>query len=150
MPVADLWKSDEQESHDICPSLTFQQRIIGFFSMLCLGFLFCILAWVAMFKYRWIQFSIFFTLSNGSAIGGSMFLAGPKKQAKKMFEETRWIATSVYLLSMVMTIVAAAALKSAPLVIICCIFQYLAMIWYGLSYIPFARSAVKNCCKAVV
>jgi flagellar biosynthesis protein FlhB len=144
----DVFKSEEQ--NDLCPSLTFKQRIIAFFSTLCLGVLFGVLAWVAIFQKNYTQFGVFFTLSNVTAIGGSMFLAGPLKQFKKMFEETRWIATCVYLLMMIFTLVAAFAIKSPALVIICCLMQYLAMIWYGLSYIPYARTVVKNCVKGVV
>ena len=103
-----------------------------------------------MFDKNWTQFGIFITLANVTTLSGSCFLAGPMTQIKKMFAETRWIATSVYLVAMIMTIVAAVAIKSPPLVIVCCIFQYLAMIWYGLSYIPFARNAVKACVRGAV
>lgn len=143
-----LWKTDEQ--NELCPSLTFKQRIIGFFCTLCLGVLFGIIAWVTIIQKKYVEFGIFMTLSNITALGGSLFLAGPVKQVKKMFEETRWIATTVYLLMLIMTLVAAFAIKSPPLVIICCILQYLALIWYGLSYIPYARTVVKNCVKGAV
>ena len=143
-----IFKSEEK--NELCPSLTFKQRIICFFSTLLLGVIFGILAWVAIFQHNYVQFGIFITLSNVAALGGSMFLAGPMKQAKKMFEETRWIATTVYLMAMVLTLVAAFAIKSPGLVIVCCIFQYLAMVWYGLSYIPYARTAVKNCVRGMM
>jgi hypothetical protein len=143
--ITSFWQGDDE--NELCPTLTFQQRIYGFGGCLVLGFLCAILAWIAVFQSNWVQFGIFITFSNVSAISGSLFLAGPKKQAKKMFEETRWIATAVYFTAMVATLVAAFAIKQGWLVIICCVFQYLAMIWYGLSYIPFARAAVKNCFK---
>jgi hypothetical protein len=147
----DIFKTtNEEENHEICPSMTFKQRIIGFGVSLGFGFICAILSWIAIFNKNYVQFGIFMTLSNLSAIGGSMFLAGPVKQVKKMFEETRWIATSIYLVMMIMTIVSAVWIKSPPLVIVCCILQYLAMIWYGLSYIPYARTVVKNCAKGMV
>jgi hypothetical protein len=40
--------------------------------------------------------------------------------------------------------------KMIALCIIFSIIQYLAMIWYGLSYIPYARNIVKSCCKTTV
>jgi hypothetical protein len=144
----DMFKGDEQ--NELCPSLSLKQRVIGFFGVLCLGFLFAILAWIAIFQKNYTQFGVFMTLSNVAAIGGSLFLAGPLKQCKKMFEETRWIATCVYLFMMIMTVVSALAIKSPALVIVCCILQYFAMIWYGLSYIPYARTMVKNCVKGAV
>lgn len=133
-----------EEDNEICPSLTLTQRIIGFVCALCVGFIFAIISWVAVFNQDWTLFGIGITLSNLCAIGGSMFIAGPKKQAKKMFEETRWIATTVYLVAMVLTLVMALAVKNGPVTILFCIIQYLAMIWYGLSFIPYARTAVKK------
>lgn len=140
----------EEENHEFCPSLSLKQRVIGFACSLALGGIFAGISWIELFQNDYVAFGILITFSNVCAIGGSMFLAGPVKQVKKMFEETRWIATSVYLLMMIMTLVAAFAIKSPALVIVCCIFQYLAMIWYGLSYIPYARTVIKNCVKGMV
>lgn len=139
-----------EEPNEICPSLTFQQRIYGFASTLAFGMILGVLSWMAAFKRDWTLFALLVSASNVTAIGGSCFLAGPKKQVTKMFEETRIIATGVYLVAIVLTIVSAVALHSPPACIVCCIIQYLAMIWYGLSYIPFARNAVKACFKGMV
>lgn len=136
-----------EETNELCPSLSLKHRIIGFFATLAFGVIFGILGWIAIFNHNYVQFGVFMTLSNVTAIGGSMFLAGPVKQVKKMFEETRWIATCVYLFFMILTLVAAFAIKSPPLVVVCCLLQYLAMVWYGLSYIPYARTVVKSCLR---
>ena len=143
--ITSFWQGEDE--NELCPTMTFQQRIYGFGGTLGVGFICAILAWISVFNKNWPQFGIFITFSNVCAIGGSMFLAGPKKQAKRMFEETRWIATTVYFVAMVATLVAALVIHQGWLVIICCIFQYLAMIWYGLSYIPYARTLVKSCFK---
>jgi hypothetical protein len=66
-----------------------------------------------------------------------------------MFDPTRLIATCVYLGSILLTLVAALVFKVAALVILCGIVQYLAMIWYALSYVPFARQAVIGCLKGL-
>ena len=139
-----------QENESACPSLSFQQRIMGFIGCLVLGVLCGALSWIAFFNGNLLQFGVFITLSNISTVSGSLFLMGPKKQLKKMFEKTRIIATCVYLGAMLGTLVAAFAIKIAAIVIVFCCIQYLAMIWYGLSYIPFARAAVKNCFKSCV
>ena len=99
--------------------------------------------------------------------------AGPVKQVKQMFAAKRWIATSVYVCSvcacfrlfeiftfpslrylffLILTIIFA-TVKSDSLstngrvaaVIVCLIFQVLALAWYVLSYIPFGRDMVKKC-----
>jgi hypothetical protein len=139
-----------EEPNDLCPSLTFQQRLYGFGGCLVLGIVFAIMSWISFMTTNFVMFAIMITMSNISSISASLFLAGPTKQLKSMFEETRLIATIVYLVSMVLTIFVAVVLKIGILVILCCIVQYCAMIWYGLSYIPFARNAVKSCLKGVI
>ncbi|XP_037083105.1 vesicle transport protein SFT2B-like isoform X2 [Pollicipes pollicipes] len=76
----------------------------------------------------------------------TLFLMGPVKQIRNMFAKTRAIATVVVLISIVLTIVAA-ALGKKGLVLIFCIIEFLAMTWYSISYIPFARDAVLNTFK---
>lgn len=78
------------------------------------------------------------------------------KQLKSMFEMTRLIATLVYILMIVLTLVAGLVLRNPPLALICVLGQYLvsssrpalilvlndgfqAMAWYSISYIPYAR-----------
>jgi hypothetical protein len=140
----------QEDDDNLCPTLTFKQRIMGFGATLCISLIVCVGAWIALFKKDYIWFGVLNTCANILALLSSLFLSGPKKQAKKMFEEKRQIATGVYLLTMVLTFIAALVIKSPALTIVCCIIQYLAMIWYGLSYIPFARDAVKKCAKGVV
>lgn len=60
-----------------------------------------------------------------------------------MFKKVRVVATVIFLIAIVLTLVSALVLRSVGLTILMCVFQYLALVWYGLSYIPFARSAVK-------
>jgi len=75
---------------------------------------------------------------------------GPIKQIKKMFESTRIIASIVFLICVVMTLVSAIAIKIAGLVLLFVILQFLALIWYTLSYIPYARDAIKRCCRGLM
>ena len=135
---------EKKDDEDICPSLSMQQRVIGWVCCIAFGALLSTLSFVVLFKHQYVEFGILNTLANVFVLSSSLFLAGPKKQAKKMFAETRWIATSVYLLTMIMTFVCALAIKSPGLTIVSVIIQYLAMIWYGLSYIPYARDLVKK------
>uniref|UniRef100_A0A0K0EJN6 Vesicle transport protein n=1 Tax=Strongyloides stercoralis TaxID=6248 RepID=A0A0K0EJN6_STRER len=91
-------------------------------------------------------------VSVGSIISiiGSLFLSGPAKQLRNMFEEKRIFATCIYIISIIMSFIAAMVLKSVSLAIICIIIQYLAMAWYSLSYIPYAHNFIKklfsSCC----
>ncbi|XP_050932538.1 vesicle transport protein SFT2A isoform X3 [Lates calcarifer] len=94
-------------------------------------------------------FAIFYTLGNIAALASTCFLMGPLKQLKRMFEPTRLIATIVmpgkYFLCLILTLCAVFWWHKKGLAIIFCILQFLAMTWYSISYIPFARDAVMKC-----
>lgn len=141
-PYSNLLDGNKEEDDLECPSLTYTQRIIGFGCCLGLGGLLSILSWVVLFQENYMMFGILNTLGNIFSIGSSFFLAGPKKQFKKMVDKTRIIATLIVLVMMIMTFISALVLKIAWLTIIFCILQYIALIWYGLSFIPFARDIV--------
>ncbi|KAK7108092.1 vesicle transport protein SFT2A-like [Littorina saxatilis] len=90
-------------------------------------------------------FGILYTLGNLLSLASTCFLMGPMSQLKKMFAKTRIIATLLVLLLLVLTLVCAFAIKNGALTIVCCVLQFLALTWYSLSYIPYARDVVKKC-----
>ncbi|XP_018408010.1 PREDICTED: vesicle transport protein SFT2A-like [Nanorana parkeri] len=90
-------------------------------------------------------FAVFFTLGNVAALASTCFLMGPVKQLKKMFEPTRLIATVVMLLCLICTLCAVFWWQKKGLALLFCILQFLAMTWYSISYIPFARDAIIKC-----
>ncbi|XP_074982955.1 vesicle transport protein SFT2A isoform X1 [Caretta caretta] len=90
-------------------------------------------------------FAVFYTIGNIAALASTCFLMGPVKQLKKMFEPTRLIATIVMLLCLILTLCAVFWWGKKGLALLFCILQFLAMTWYSLSYIPFARDAVIKC-----
>nr|VZI21095.1 unnamed protein product [Spirometra erinaceieuropaei] len=94
-------------------------------------------------------FALFYTLGNLCSLTSSFFLMGPVQQCKRMFAETRIIAASLVILFMVLTIVSAVVWGKALLCLLFSIFQFLALTWYSLSYIPLARDAVKRCCASL-
>lgn len=59
-----------------------------------------------------------------------------------MFAPTRLVATTVYIVFIVMTFIAGLVLKNNALAIVSIGGQYVAMAWYSLSYIPYARETV--------
>ena len=54
------------------------------------------------------------------------------------------------LIAIAMTLVSALALKSVGLTLLFALIQFCAVFWYCLSYIPFARQAVKGCATSCV
>ncbi|XP_024228033.1 vesicle transport protein SFT2B isoform X3 [Bombus impatiens] len=78
------------------------------------------------------------------------FLMGPFNQFKKMFAPTRVVATVLVFIAIVMTLFAALHLKNPGLALMFIIIQSLAMTWYSLSYIPYARDAVRKTLESCI
>ncbi|EAL19132.1 hypothetical protein CNBH2310 [Cryptococcus deneoformans B-3501A] len=88
-------------------------------------------------------FATLFAVGGIISLIGTGFLIGFKTQLEKMFKPVRIVATVLMLASIIMTFVSAFVLPTI-LCIIFVIIQYLAYLWYSLSYIPYARTMVKN------
>ncbi|CAF0968619.1 unnamed protein product [Adineta ricciae] len=95
-------------------------------------------------------FAVLYTFAVIAGVASTIFLMGPMNQLKKMFDPSRLIATLVFIGSVIMTLVSALALKIGVLVLIFVIIQFLALAWYTISYIPFAREAITSCCRGVM
>jgi len=149
-------KSLMQEIDESC-TLSWTSRIIGFVVCAVISVILSIVAVTQISKVIRgdpAAFAIPYTIAQIISIIGTLFLSGPVKQLKAMFAKTRIIATIVYLGSIVATLVVAFETHSVAGVIILMIVQFLAYIWYCLSFIPFARNAVigacQGCCKGIV
>ncbi|XP_053310221.1 vesicle transport protein SFT2B-like isoform X2 [Spea bombifrons] len=123
-------------------SLSFGTRIKAFIACFVTGIVCSVmgtcLLWVPI--KGTILFAIFYTLGNISSIGSTIFLMGPMKQLKRMFESTRLIATVVMLVCMSLTLCSAFWWKIKGLALLFCLLQFVAMAWYSISFIPFARN----------
>ncbi|CAB3983936.1 vesicle transport SFT2A-like [Paramuricea clavata] len=126
-------------------TLSWSTRIKGFIICFVVGVGLTLLGIVMLFQNNYKLFAVFYTFGNLTALASSFFLTGPLKQLKNMFKEKRFIATIVMLVCLVLTLCAALWWKNNGLAILFAILQYFAMAWYCLSYIPFARNAVKGC-----
>lgn len=72
------------------------------------------------------------------------------RQLKNMFAQKRIIATIIYIATLIGTLIVAFTLESVILVVILMILQLGALVWYILSYIPFAQEAIKKYfCKLI-
>ncbi|NXN97634.1 SFT2A protein, partial [Rhinopomastus cyanomelas] len=121
-------------------TLSFGTRVRWFAICFVAGVVCSILGTVLLWLPQGIKlFALFYTLGNIAALASTCFLMGPLKQLKTMFEPKRLIATIVMLLFMVLTLCAVFWWRRRGLAMLFCILQSLAMTWYSLSYIPFAR-----------
>lgn len=78
------------------------------------------------------------------------FLVGPVRQLKYMFDRTRVIATIIYLGCLGATLWAGLTKQNMALIIFFLVLQFLALVWYTASYVPYARQAIQSClCRCV-
>lgn len=131
-------------------SLSWSTRIKGFAACFVAGIVCSLLGTLLLWVPRkgLYLFAVFYTFGNIASIGSTIFLMGPMKQLKRMFEPTRLIATVLVLLCFALTLCSAFWWHNKGLALIFCILQSLALTWYSLSFIPFARDAVKKCFSA--
>jgi hypothetical protein len=148
-------------SCSICPSLTWQERLGGCAGCMILGY---VLSFGSFFRLKDLMlgdpgpFVVYATIGNIISLSGSFFLSGPKSQLKKMFHESRKIATCLYLGSLGVTLIVAfisfgdggGRSFKAMILVILLIFQYVAVAWYCMSYIPFARQMATRACNAIM
>ncbi|KAI9428693.1 SFT2-domain-containing protein [Lactarius indigo] len=122
--------------------LTRTQRLYGFAGCYAIGLVLSVLGTVMLFIGGLASFAVLYALGTVISLIGTGFLIGFTKQTKLMFKPVRVVATIVFLAMIIMIFVSAFVLSSGTLCIIFVVLEYLAFLWYTLSYIPYARTAV--------
>ncbi|OMP02244.1 Vesicle transport protein, Got1/SFT2-like protein [Corchorus olitorius] len=131
----------DEESEGIC-SLSTTQRMYAFAACLLSGL---VLMFLALFVFaKPIKFALLFTLGNVLAVGSTAFLMGPEQQLRMMFDPVRVYATAIYIGFVVLALICALWIQSKILTLLAIICEICALIWYCLSYIPFARRIVSD------
>ncbi|XP_076952555.1 uncharacterized protein LOC143626301 [Bidens hawaiensis] len=129
------------ETDDLC-NLSSTQRLYAFGACSLAG-LVCMLLSTIVFAIP-IKFAVLFTFGNLLAVGSTTFLMGPTRQLRMMFDPVRLYATCIYIGFVVLALICALWIHSKLLTIIAILCEIGALIWYSLSYIPFARSIVSK------
>ncbi|XP_052182206.1 uncharacterized protein LOC127794926 [Diospyros lotus] len=129
------------EPEGLC-SLSPLQRIYGFAACLVAGLVCMFLSLIVFIKP--IKFALLFTFGNVLAVGSTAFLIGPRQQVRMMFDPVRIYATAIYVGCVVLALICALWIHSKVLTILAIIIEICALIWYSLSYIPFARRVVSD------
>lgn len=134
-----------------CCELSWNDRIIGYCICSIMGLIInlCSITKIkSAISGNLLDFIIFTSIGNIISILGSLFLSGPKNQCKSMFEENRYIVSSIYLLSIFSVFIILFLPNFSGkilLLILIIIIQYISWFWYTLSYIPYARNIIKKC-----
>lgn len=93
-------------------------------------------------------FVFLYTSGNMLSLLSSIFLSGPTRQFRLMFDEKRYVTTVTYLIALTVSIVVCfipmkTGIKIGCLVLLLLV-QMCANIWYTLSYIPYGRATVRR------
>jgi hypothetical protein len=91
------------------------------------------------------KFALLYTFGNLVSLCSTACLWGPCAQLRDMFKPVRVVATSVYLVSMVATLVCAFKLRMLFPTLLALLLQMIAMVWYCLTYIPFGQDLLARC-----
>ena len=146
--MARMMGEPDSDEDNFC-NLSWETRLYGCATCFVIGVFLSIFGTIELWLGKWVAFGLLYTLGTLTALGGTIFLRGPQTQAKKMFEKDRLCATITLIASIIATILVAVLLQWGWLAMFCCIVQFIAFAWYTLSYIPYARSAVKSCFSGV-
>ncbi|KAJ4839487.1 hypothetical protein Tsubulata_030724 [Turnera subulata] len=123
-------------------TLSTKQRFYGFAICFSAG-LACTLLSMLVFFHP-IKFAVTFTLGNLLSLGSTAFLIGPKRQVTMMLDPVRIYATALFLASIFIALLCALYAHNKLLTLVAIILEFGALIWYSLSYVPFARSMVSK------
>ncbi|XP_077231772.1 got1/Sft2-like vescicle transport protein family [Tasmannia lanceolata] len=123
-------------------TLNTKQRLYGFATCLAAGLACTLLSMLVFFNP--IKFGITFTFGNLLSLGSTAFLIGPKRQVTMMLDPVRIYATAIYIASLIIALFCALYVHNKLLTLLAIILEFGALVWYSLSYIPFARSMVSK------
>lgn len=87
------------------------------------------------------QFAILYSIGNILSLFSTAFIVGLSRQLKSMFAPERLVAVIVFFAALGGTILAAIKDRQTWCAIMI-IVQMISLLWYSLSYIPFARSFI--------
>lgn len=141
-------KSKYEECEDgssLCPSISYDKRLIGILAACGVGYLLAIFSWVAAFTDTAGTFAVIYVFANVFMLGSTLFLCGPLKQVKNLLRLERMIPIILYFIAMILSFVFGCGVRIAWVTIITIIVQLLAMTFYAITYIPFASSGIRAC-----
>lgn len=141
---------------DFLPSLSFRERLLGCVTCMICGY---ILSFGSFLRMKDLMIGnpvplvVHVTVGNIIALCGTCFLTTPTNQLQRMFHKKRKLASIFYLGSLGVTLfllLLPRFMFRGFLLFLLMIGQYIAITWYCLSYIPYAREFVTNGCRRLV
>eukprot|EP00411_Alexandrium_monilatum_P033867 CAMPEP_0175342144 /NCGR_PEP_ID=MMETSP0095-20121207/6700_1 /TAXON_ID=311494 /ORGANISM="Alexandrium monilatum, Strain CCMP3105" /LENGTH=260 /DNA_ID=CAMNT_0016639571 /DNA_START=57 /DNA_END=839 /DNA_ORIENTATION=+ len=146
---------DEDFTSACCPNLGFKQRLFGCACCFALGqimqfFSFGAAAGILLGHPG--RFAFLYTTGNLVMMAASFFLSGPQAQCRKIKAKDRARTSFIYFTTMFLTLAAVFArpFPCRPLIILALVIvQWLSLVWYVLSYVPYGHSVGRRIVKSV-
>ncbi|KAL9180021.1 hypothetical protein ACHAXT_007991 [Thalassiosira profunda] len=154
------------EVSEYCPKLTFHQpmhvctiaqRVTGFGICFTAGYLMTFASFrlfVKLVAGNPAPFVFLYSSGNLLSLMSSMFLSGPKRQFKSMFDEKRRTTSITYLATLATSIaVCFIPMPTGPkigLLVLLLLVQMSASLWYTLSYIPYGRATARRMIQSFI
>ena len=152
MGVVEKPRTIEDEVCEVCPKLTFKQRVIGFCVCVGIGYLLSICATFVLFGGYTAPhirtFAELYIMGNLVAITATAFFVGPRRMCRRMVAKTRRIGTALWFSLMIAVFVCALCQVPLYVLLLLLVAETIAGIWYAASYIPFGRRMIVACCEA--
>lgn len=142
MPV---WAADSSESEpESAFNLSYFERV-SLFAITMIGSFACYALCLALFPVLSLKpkkFALIWTLGSLLFLLAFALLNGFTKFAQHLVSPDRRFFTMGFVLSIVLTLVFSLGWKSNILVIVACVAQFIASIYYTVSYAPFGRQGL--------
>ncbi|XP_071502724.1 uncharacterized protein [Diadema antillarum] len=135
----------QAEKDPLCPSLSRQQRIMGFVGCLLAGIFCFALAWTfaPMIVLKPRKFALLYTLGSLFSVCSFSLLWGPMNHLRHLCSKERMPFTATYFGTMFATLYFSMIKHVTLMTIVCAILQMCALVWYVMSYIPGGQTGLK-------
>eukprot|EP00927_Polykrikos_kofoidii_P009537 TRINITY_DN1397_c0_g1_i2.p1 TRINITY_DN1397_c0_g1~~TRINITY_DN1397_c0_g1_i2.p1 ORF type:complete len:272 (-),score=44.85 TRINITY_DN1397_c0_g1_i2:96-911(-) len=136
---------DDDIASTCCPNLGFKQRVFGCVCCVVLGQVLQFLSFGSMMGIlvgHPGRFATFFSIGNILMVVASFFFSGPKQQCKKLRTKDRAPTFFTFILTMALTLFVVFGhpfFFRAIVILLLVIVQWVAQIWYILSYVPYGQ-----------
>lgn len=145
-----LWEDEDDMGTTCCPNMSYKKRIFGCICLLILGQLLQATCWLffgGVMLGHPEKFATMYTLGNLAMLCASLFFSGPTQQIKKIMTKKRGFTFLTFFTTMsltLMTVFSRAFIGRTLLILILMVVQWMALMWYILSFIPHAQGLVSK------
>lgn len=88
------------------------------------------------------KFAVTYTIGNIIGLAGTSFLVGPLQQLRNMADKSRLVTSCIFIGSLVATLLSSVYIKVGFVIVFFVCVQWLAYMWYSLSYIPYGQQTI--------